>query len=751
MSAVPAGALLLDGHWASEADGAGHAVFNAEGIRCANCARSIETGLRGLQGVTSAEVNVVNSRVSVSWQSAQTSLAAILRTVAGLGFRPLPLVGETAAAERRIEQRRSIKRIGLAGLGSVQVMMYAGGLYTGAFEGIDPRIAEFLKLTCMLIATPVLFYSGAPILRGAVADLRRRVLGMDVTVSLALVLAYAASVINTLRGAGEVYFDSVTMFIFLLLLGRHYEMKSRHQAAGVTDALARSLPTTVTRLVDGESAEGGKTEKVALSAVRVGDVLRVGSGQVIPVDGVVHAGEARVDEALVTGESAAQRRQVGDALLGGAVNLGATLTLRVTQPPHQSTLHHLVRMLERAQSERPRLGLAAQRMAGWFILRILLLTVLVAAVWAWVDPTRVLPAVLAVLVATCPCALSLATPAAIATATSRLARLGVLVTHADAVEGLAQVDTLVLDKTGTLTAGRARLLDTRLRPGMAADDALAIAATLEQDSRHPAGDALRDATTARLPCSDAQEIAGQGVEGCVAGRFWRIGRPEFVAALAQPRPASTASISPAGAWHAGPADIVLGNSEGLQAAFVISDELRDESRAIVQQLRDLGLSLRIASGDREAAVRHAAEALQIDIADAQLRPEQKLAVVRELQRQGHRVLMVGDGINDGPVLAAADVSLAMGRGSAIAHAASDLLLMRDSLDALPDSIRVARRTLQIVAQNLRWAAAYNIAAVPLAALGLMPPWVAAIGMSVSSLVVVANARRLAGPLPGARS
>ena len=744
MNAVPSGALLLDGHWASESDGAGHAVFNAEGIRCANCARSIETGLRSMRGITNAEVNVVNSRVSVSWQAAETSLVAILRTVAALGFKPMPLVGEAAATARHADNRRSLKRIGLAGLGTMQIMMYAGGLYAGAFDGIEPRFAEFLKLTCMLIATPVLFYSGAPILSGAIADIRRRVLGMDVTVSLALVLAYAASVINTLRGAGEVYFDSVTMFIFLLLLGRHFEMKSRHQAAGVTDALARSLPATVTRLGAGGLADGDSTEKVALSAVRVGDLLRVGSGQVIPVDGVVHAGEARVDEALVTGESAARQRGAGEPLLGGSVNLGATLTLRVTQPPHQSTLHHLVRLLERAQSERPRLGLAAQRMAAWFIVRILLLTVLVAAVWAWVDPSRVLPAVLAVLVATCPCALSLATPAAIATATSRLARLGILVTHADAVEGLAQVDTLVLDKTGTLTAGKARLLATQVRAGLSEADALAIAATLEQDSSHPIADALRAATARRLGCTEVRELAGQGIEGEVEGRLWRIGRPEFVASLSQP----SGSALP---WTPGAGDLVLGNIDGAQAAFTISDELRDESRATIEQLRTLGLSLQIASGDRDAAVRHAADALQIPIAAAHLRPEQKLAIVRDLQSAGHRVLMVGDGINDGPVLAAADVSLAMGRGSSIAHAASDLLLLRDSLEALPESIRVARRTLQIISQNLRWAAGYNIAAVPLAALGLMPPWIAAIGMSVSSLVVVANARRISGPLPGASS
>jgi P-type Cu2+ transporter len=744
----------LEGHWASESEGQGHAVFNADGIRCANCARSIRAGLGALPGVTSADVNVVNGRVSVSWDATRVSLGAILRAVAGLGFRPVPLAGDAAAIARRDERRTAMKRIGLAGLGSMQVMMYAAGLYTGAFQGIDPQVAEFLKLTCLLITTPVLLYSGAPILAGALHDLRRRTLGMDVTVSLALVLAFAASAYNTLRSAGEVYFDSVTMFILFLLVGRWFEMKGRHQAASVTDALARALPATASRVLEAD----GRVEKVPLAEVRPGDRLRVGSGQVIPVDGRVLSTVAVVDEALVTGESIAQRRAAGEPLLGGSINAGAAFDLEVTSAPHQSTLHALVRMLEHAQSQRPRLGLAAERMASWFIVRILLLTTAVGLAWLYFDPSRAFPAVLAVLVATCPCALSLATPVAIAAATSRLARLGVLVTRSDAIEGLANVDTVMLDKTGTLTSGAARVLDTRTAAALDAPTALAIAAALEDASRHPLAAAFLEHARADLRCADALEIAGRGIEGTVQGRRWRVGSLEFAASLA---PAHTAPpVALADGMER--ATIGLGDESGLQALFRLSDELRPDARATVDGLRRLGLALRLASGDREAPVAQVARELGLPAFDAQLRPEGKLALLRDLQRDGRKVLMIGDGINDGPVLAAADVSMAMGNGSSIAHAAGDLVLLRETLGALPVAIEVARRTLAVVRQNLRWAALYNIAAIPLAALGMMPPWVAAIGMSASSLLVVMNARRItrlepapaggASPLPaGARA
>ena len=344
---------LLDAHWASDSGGEGHVVFTAEGIRCANCARSIRRALDGLPGVGRVDINVVDGRVSVVWDSTRTTLGAILGRVAQAGFRPVPLVGDAAAAAQRAERRTALKRIGLAGIGAMQLMMYAAGLWVGAFQGIDPRIADYLRWTCLLITTPVLAYSGAPILRGGLQDLRRRTLGMDVTVSLALLLAYGASVVNTARGAGEVYYDSVAMFILLLLLGRYVEMRGRHQAASVTDALARSLPARVQRV---DPATGG-VSRVPLADIRAGDLLRVASGETIPVDGTVAAGVALVDESLVTGEAEPRRRYAAEPLLGGSTNAGATLTLCATRRADESTLHGLVRLLERAQGERPRLGI----------------------------------------------------------------------------------------------------------------------------------------------------------------------------------------------------------------------------------------------------------------------------------------------------------------------------------------------------------------------------------------------------------
>ncbi len=721
--------LSLDGHWASESDGEGHAVFNAEGIHCANCARSIKNTLGTLPGIKRADVNVVNSRVSVTWDPSIVNLGTILGSVAKIGFRPVPLVGDAAAQAQKIERRTALKRIGLAAIGSMQVMMYAGGLYAGAFQGIDHELSNALRWTCLIVATPVLLYSGAPILRGALNDLRRRVLGMDVTVSIALVLAYLASVYNTITGTGEVYFDSVTMFILFLLLGRFVEMRGRHQTANVTDALARALPTAVQRI----DPTSGVATKIALGDLRHGDRIRVGTGQIIPVDGKVISDSALVDESLVTGESLPNRRHRGESLLGGSINAGAAITLEVTHLPSDSTIHSLVRLLERAQSERPRLGLAAERMASWFIIRILLLTTLVGLVWYVIDPARAFPAVLAVLVATCPCALSIATPVALAASSSRLAKLGVLVMRSDAIEGLASIDTVMLDKTGTLTEGRARLLSTETTSDLDPVQARRIAAALEAHSQHPLAVAFKEYSDPSINSLDAREVAGLGIEGHIDGVLWRIGKASFALT-------DSSSDDPR---------IVLVNAEGRRAYFRVADAVRSEAPAAVRALQSRGLTIHLASGDRRTAVTEAAAELGIDNVSAELRPEDKLATLQDLQKEGRRVLMIGDGINDGPVLAAADVSMAMGRGSSIAHAAGDLLLLRESLASLPLARDIAVRTLAIVRQNLRWAVIYNMTALPLAAIGLMPPWVAALGMSLSSLLVVFNARRILHASPSA--
>ncbi|MGA3159027.1 MAG: HAD-IC family P-type ATPase, partial [Steroidobacteraceae bacterium] len=419
------------------------AQFFAEGMHCSNCVQSLRRGISALPGVERVEINLATARVSVAWDPGRLALDTVLDTVTQLGFKPVPLNGEAAMAERTREQRTALKRIGLAGLATMQMSMYTVGLYAGAFTGIEPTLKRLLELASMLLAVPVLFYSGAPFLQGALRDLKRHSLGMDVPVAAALLLAFSASVFNTLRNAGQLYFDSVAMFIFFLLLGRYIEMRVRRGSLDASEALARSLPTQVTR-----RRADGAMEAVALEQIATGDELLIAQGAIIATDAQLLSETALVDETLTTGESLPVRHHSGDALMGGALNVGDAISVRALNDARSSTLSVLMGLMERAQSERPRQALAADRAAAWFVGAILALSVVVAALWLWLDPSRAFGTVLAVLVVTCPCALSLATPVAVAAATARLSRRGILITRANTLEHLAQVDTIVLDKTG---------------------------------------------------------------------------------------------------------------------------------------------------------------------------------------------------------------------------------------------------------------------------------------------------------------
>ncbi|MEJ1961653.1 MAG: cation-translocating P-type ATPase [Gammaproteobacteria bacterium] len=714
--------------WESESGGRARTVFAAEGIRCAACSRSIDRALRALPGIEAVNVNVATSRVCVDWNPERSGLDQILRAVADAGFRPVPLAGEAAESSFVHERRLALKRIGLAGLGMMQVMMYVFGVYVARPESMDPAIASYLRYVGMAITTPVLLYSGAPFLIGAWRDLRRRSLGMDVPVALALVLAYGASVFNTVRAQGQTYFDSVTMFIFFLSAGRYVEMIVRQRSLSIGEAVARSLPAQVSRI-----RADGTSERVPISSVVAGDTLQIPKGGVIPVDSLLLEGTTLVDESLVTGESTPERRVAGDRLLGGALSVGSAIRVTAQRDVSGSTLASVVALLERAQGVRPPIARAADRAASGFIAGILVVAAVVVAAWLVVDPSRAFPAALAVLVVTCPCALSLATPVAVAAASTRLARLGLLVTRADALERLAGVDAVVLDKTGTLTAGGLSIIRTTMLGSVDRDSAMAASAALERGSSHPVAALFAGCESPDVMATELSETDGLGVSGRIGGQWWRIGRHDFVAELA--RDVAAASDD---------AGIYLGNESGLIAAFELGEIVRPEAFAAVEQLRALGVRAVIASGDHQQAVDAASVALRIEQANARFAPAQKVELIRELQAAGRRVLAVGDGVNDGPALAAADVSCAMGQGSAIAQAAADFLLLNDALNAVAEGIRTARQMLRIIRQNLRWSLAYNLAAVPLAAMDLVPPWLAAIGMSVSSLVVVLNARRLAG-------
>lgn len=726
--------------WTGE-DGRARTVFAVEGMRCAGCARSIERAIGALDGIERVQVNVATARVAVDWCADRARLADIVRAVEHAGFRPLPLAGEQADRAFRLERRTAIKRIGLAGLGMMQVMMFVYGLYAADPNGIDPQMAQYLRVVSMLVATPVLLYSGVPFFAGAWQNLKRRTLGMDVPVAAAIALAYGASVFNTLRGAGEVYFDSVTMFIFFLLTGRFVEMTVRQRSLSGSEALARSVPATALRV-----RPDGSTERVPVSALASGDRISIPRGSVVPVDCELLEGEALVDESLVTGEAKPVLRRAGDRLLGGSVNVGHPVRALARADVAGSTIASLVSLLERGRAERPRLASAADRAAARFVFAILLLSAAVATGWSIVDPSRAFEATLAVLVVTCPCALSLATPAVLAAATSRLTRMGLLVTNGDAIERLARVTTVMIDKTGTLTTGAVRITHTDTFGNLTPQRARAIAAALERDSSHPLAAAFSGFAQPDVVATATREFPGQGVEGCVDGKTWRLGRAEFVlAGLRADVAGSAAGALDAVAQNA----VVLGDSHGIEACFVVAEDVRSDARAAIERLRAAGLEVVIASGDGRATVSRTAAALGIDEAHGRLTPERKVELLRERQRMGRRVLMIGDGINDGPVLAAADVSCAMGEGSAVAQAAADLLLLNPSLSAIAEGAATARRALGVMRQNLTWALVYNVCAVPLAALGFVPPWVAAIGMSVSSLVVVLNAGRVARP-PHAR-
>jgi Cu2+-exporting ATPase len=719
-------------HWRG-ASGLEQVEFFAEGMHCANCARSIRTRVGALPGVQRVEVNLTTARVSVAWDPGRARLGTVLDTVEGLGFHAVPLNGAAGSAAQRAERRRMQKRIGLAGLAAMQMSMYTVGLYAGAWSGIDPWIEQLLRVTAMLIAVPVLFYSGAPFLAGAWHDLRRRSLGMDVPVAAALLLAFIASVVNTWRNSGQVYFDSVAMFIFFLLVGRYVEMNVRRSSLNAGEALVRSLPATVTRL-----RGDGQSERVPLQQIGAGDLLIVPLGAVIPVDCTLESGATLIDESLITGEAVPVARETGARLPGGAINLGAACTVRASADARHSTLASMAALIERSQAERPPQAQAADRVAAHFVFWIVVLAAATGAFWYWLDPARAFGATLAVLVVTCPCALSLATPAALAAAATRLARRGVLITRADALERLAAVDTVVLDKTGTLTNARVQLGEVRCVGAMERSEVLTLAASLEQRSAHPLASAFISATTGREAVSELREHQGRGLEGVVNGVTWRIGKATYVAELRSGSGAHARVMDDDADEY-----IWLGSAAGYAAAFTLTDTLRPDAAAAIAALRALGLTVRIASGDRRATVARVAAELGIDAAEGRMDPQAKLALIRDLQAQGRRVLMVGDGINDGPVLASAHASCAMGGGAALAHAAADLLLMNESLLAVAAAVQTAREATQLVRANLRWALGYNLCAVPLAAAGLVSPWLAALGMSASSLYVVERARRFA--------
>ncbi|BFO05273.1 heavy metal translocating P-type ATPase [Pseudomonas guariconensis] len=705
------------------------ATLMIEGISCAACGWLIEKHLRNVAGVAEARLNLSNHRLLVTWDDRQLPLSQLLAELRQIGYAAHPYQPDQAAERLAQENRSALRRLGVAGLLWFQAMMATMATWPEFNIDLSPELHTILRWVALFLTTPIVFYSCAPFFKGAARDVRTRHLTMDVSVSLAIALAYGAGIWTAITGSGELYFDTVGMFALFLLTGRYLERRARERTAAATAQLVNLLPASCLRL---DSV--GNAERILLGELNQGDRVQVLPGSVIPADGRIVDGRSSVDESLLTGEYLPLARQVGDRVTGGTLNVESTLTVAVEAIGQDSRLSAIVRLLERAQSEKPRLAEIADRASQWFLLFTLVASAAIGLLWWQLDATRAFWIVLAMLVATCPCALSLATPTALTAATGTLHKLGLLVTRGHVLEGLNQVDTVIFDKTGTLTEGRLALRSILPLGALPVDRCLALAAALENRSEHPIARAF--GRTAE-PAEDVQTVPGLGLEGRFDGQQLRIGQATFVCAL------SGAQIPPVpearGQW------LLLGDRQGPLAWFGLDDRLRDDAPALLAACKARGWRTLLLSGDNSPMVAEVATQLGIDQAIGGLRPDDKLERLKALQAEGRKVLMLGDGVNDVPVLAAADISIAMGSATDLAKTCADAVLLSNRLDALVQAFDLARRTRRNIIENLLWATLYNGLMLPFAALGWITPVWAAIGMSVSSLIVVLNALRLTRP------
>ncbi|WP_411836183.1 heavy metal translocating P-type ATPase [Pseudomonas chlororaphis subsp. aurantiaca] len=697
-----------------------------EGISCAACGWLIEKHLRSLPAVAEARLNLSNHRLHVRWADSQLPLSQVLSELRLIGYAAHPYQADRASEQLASENRLALRQLGVAGLLWFQAMMATMATWPEFNIDLSPELHTILRWVALFLTTPIVFYSCAPFFKGALRDLRTRHLTMDVSVSLAIGAAYIAGIWTSITGVGELYFDAVGMFALFLLAGRYLERRARERTAAATAQLVNLLPASCLRL-----GADGQSERILLSELRLGDKVLVHPGAILPADGKILDGQSSIDESLLTGEYLPQPRSIGDAVTAGTLNVEGALTVGVLALGQDTRLSAIVRLLDRAQAEKPRLAEIADRAAQWFLLFSLIAAAAIGLLWWQLDASRAFWIVLAMLVATCPCALSLATPTALTAATGTLHKLGLLLTRGHVLEGLNQIDTVIFDKTGTLTEGRLALRSIRPLGDLDSQQCLGLAAALESRSEHPIARAFGRAP---LAAEEVLSMPGLGLEGLVGEQRLRIGQPAFVCELSAC--AVPAMPDEAGQW------LLLGDTQGPLAWFVLDDRLRSDAPALLAACKARGWNTLLLSGDSSPMVASVAAELGIDEARGGLRPDDKLQVLQQLHRQGRKVLMLGDGVNDVPVLAAADISVAMGSATDLAKTSADAVLLSNRLDALVQAFSLARRTRRIIIENLLWAGLYNGLMLPFAALGWITPVWAAIGMSISSLTVVLNALRL---------
>jgi Cu2+-exporting ATPase len=708
------------------------------GIRCASCGWLIERYLGRRPGVRSVRMNYATGSARVSWDPAVAGIGDILGAIRALGYSPHPESGAASEEAARREKSDLLLRFGTAAFLSMQIMLFSAGMYAGYFQGIDAGYNALFRWLSFALATPVVFYAGAPFLRGAARSARHGAFGMDALVFLGAASAYGYSAVSLVRG-GEVYFDTATMILTLILLGRYIEAGARSRAASALSRLVRLHPQTARKALP----EGG-TIDVPVASLSPGDRVEIVPGERVPVDGIVSEGRSEADESLLTGESAPVAKGPGAEVIAGSLNGTGRLLVAATRTGAATVLARIARAVEEAQARKAPIQRLADRVVRWFAPLVLAAAAATAAGWlrAGASGADALMAGISVLVVACPCALGLATPLAVLVGLTAAQRAGILVRGGDVMERAAGIRCVLLDKTGTVTAGRPRLTGAK---GIGIDDreALVLAASVEAGSEHALARAIADAVPPadRLPVSDFRAHPGEGVEGWIGGRRHLLGSHAFLDRMAV-RVSGGAREAYRDLSNRGGTTVLLARDDEAVGVLSAEDTLRPEAPGAVRALREAGFAVGMVTGDGAPAARRAAEAAGIADVAAAVSPEGKREAVRRARARDGFVLFAGDGVNDAPALAEADVGVAMGRGTGVAIETSGATLMTEDLRLLPAFLALSAATLRVIRQNLFWAFSYNLVALPLAAAGRLHPIAAAGFMAGSSLIVAGNSLRL---------
>ncbi|OOE88190.1 heavy metal translocating P-type ATPase [Salinivibrio sharmensis] len=694
-------------------------TLSLDGVSCAACAWLIEKQLQRTTGVTNIQVNTTTNRAQVRWDDAQASLSTILTRIHQLGYKAAPFEADRQEQQYHRNMKQYLYRLGIAGLATMQVMMLAVAMYFEVFGDMDETFRNYFRWISLIFATPVLLYSALPFYTNAWRNLKARTLGMDVPVSIALLFAYFSSLYATVTGKGEVFFESVAMFTFFLLLGRFLEMRARRTAAAASANLLKLVPKMARRL---------NGEAVPANSLTKGEQIRVLPGEPFPADGQILSGTTSVDEAMLTGESLPQTKQQGDVVYAGTMNVEGNVDISVTNNHKESLVAHIVRLQDEAQMAKPKVAVLADHIARYFVAAILIISASTWLYWHFVQPDDAFWIMLSVLVATCPCALSLATPTALTCSTSTFGQLGIMLRRGHVLETLTKVNRLVVDKTGTLTEGEVKIDAAHvLAANYSEQNVLNIAASLESFANHPIANAFQAKATTLLTVTEADNHIGQGVCGKINGQDWRIGKAAFALSSSKTQ------------YDSYP--VVLSCEGQAVAVFTLTDPIRPSSARLITAFQQAGIETTMLTGDQSRNVDQVANELGINSVISGVSPQGKLAYLQGLD-DDTVTLMVGDGVNDAPVLAGAHLSVAMGGGTDIAKSSADMVLLSDDLEKLLTARRLAQQTRRIIRENLTWALGYNITILPLAVMGYVAPYIAVVGMSASSIIVVSNSLRL---------